>query len=397
MNLYIAFAALAALAPPAYAESTLRDAVERAWARQPAYQAQAARAEEFAAKRDAAQALFPESPSLSVGNRNDRLNRNDGQSEWEAGIALPLWLPGEQGRQTTIVGAERDQYDTTLAAAKLKVAGEVRDAYWQARLTENELVLARRKVDEAAALAADVERRVKAGDLARVDLNQAQAAERLARATLTEAEIKTFRATQGFSVMTGLNAFPGGEETLASQTPPLDEHPLLAPLQRAVATTQAKLDQASRSLRKNPELELGVRRERALFDEPYANSLEVRFRLPFASDARNKPRIAAANAEMIEAQAAYSLERRKIAAEIEAARRELEQARAVVNLSETRFTLAADTQRLLARAFALGELDLVSRLRAENERFDAELNFTRARIEGARAIARMNQALGVLP
>ncbi len=397
MKLFIAFAALAALAPPAYAAGTLRDAVERAWARQPAYQAQMARAEEFAAKRDAAQALFPEPPSLSVGNRNDRLNRNDGQREWEAGIALPLWLPGEQGRQTTIVSAERDQYDTTLAAAKLKVAGEVRDVYWQTRLAETELALARRKVNEAAALAADVERRVKAGDLARVDLNQAQAAERLARATLTEAEIKTFRATQGFNVLTGLNTLPGGEESVAAHSSPLDDHPLLAPLQRAVATTQARLNQASRSLRNNPELELGVRRERSQFDEPYANSLEVRFRLPFSTDARNKPRIAAANAEMIEAQAAYDLERRKVAAEIEAARRELEQARAVVNLSETRFTLAADTQRLLARAFALGELDLVSRLRAENERFEAELNFTRARIEGARAIARMNQALGVLP
>ena len=397
MKSFIAFAVLAALAPPAYAADTLRDAVERAWTRQPAYQAQPARAEEFAAKRDAAQALFPEPPSLSVGNRNDRLNRNDGQREWDAGIAFPLWLPGERGRQSAIVNAERNQYDTGLTAAKLKIAGDVRDAYWQARLAETELALARRKVEEAAALAADVERRVKAGDLARVDLNQAQAAERLARATLAEAEIKAFRASQGFSVLTGLSALPGGEEIVTAQASPLDDHPLLAPLQRAVATTQARLIQATQSQRNNPELELGVRRERGLFDEPYANSLEVRFRLPFATDARNKPRIAAANAEMIEAQAAYGLERRKITAEIEASRRELEQARAVMQLTETRFTLAADTQRLLGRAFALGELDLIARLRAENERFEAELQFTRAKLEAARAISRLNQALGVSP
>jgi len=397
MKSLIAFAALAALAPPVCADGTLRDAVERAWARQPAYQAQPARTEEFTAKRDAAQALFPEPPTLSVGNRNDRLNRNDGQSEWEADIALPLWLPGEQGRQAAIVSAERDQYDTALAAAKLKVAGEVRDSYWQARLTENELVLARRKVEEAAQLAADVERRVKAGDLARVDLNQAQAAERLARAALAEVEVKTFRARQGFNVLTGLRTLPSGDETLPVQPVALDDHPLLVPLQRAVATTQARLKQASQSLRNNPELELGMRRERNTYDDAYANSLGGRFRLPFATDARNRPRIAAANAEMIEAQSTYDLERRKIAAEIEAARRELEQARAVMGLTEARFTLAADTQRLLARAFALGELDLVSRLRAENERFESELNFTRAKLEATRGVARMNQAQGVLP
>ena len=51
------------LAPPVYADSTLRDAVERAWERQPTHKAQSARADEFAAKHDAAQALFPEPPA----------------------------------------------------------------------------------------------------------------------------------------------------------------------------------------------------------------------------------------------------------------------------------------------------------------------------------------------
>jgi cobalt-zinc-cadmium efflux system outer membrane protein len=169
------------------------------------------------------------------------------------------------------------------------------------------------------------------------------------------------------------------------------------PLQRAVATAQAKLGQATQNLRNNPELELGVRRERITFGDTYDNSIQLGFRLPFGTDARNRPRIAAANAELIEAHAAFGLERARLAAEIEAARRELEQTRAVVLFAETRFTLAADTQRLLAKAFALGELDLVSRLRAESERFESELNFTRAKLEAARAVARLNQALGVLP
>ncbi len=385
------------LSPPLLAAGTLRDAIERAWERQPAAQARPARGDEFIAKQEAARAAFPEPPSLRLGNRNDRLNRNDGAREWEAEIALPLWLPGERDRQSAVVNAERDQYDTGLTAAKLKIAGEVRDAYWQARLADNELALARRKVHEAGVLAADVERRVKAGDLARIDLNQAQAAERLARAALAEAEIKTFRATQGFNVLTGLSALPIGEERPPAQGAVPDEHPLLAPLQRAVATHQAKLNQATQNLRNNPELELGMRRERGTFDEAYANSLQLRLRLPFATDARNKPRIAGANAELIEAHTAYTLERAKVVAEIEIARRELEQSRTVSGLTEARFTLTADTQQLLAKAFALGEFDLVTRLRAENERFEAELQFTRAKLEAARAVSRLNQALGVLP
>ena len=385
------------LAPPVFADGTLRDAVELAWERQPAHKAQSARADEFAAKRSAAQALFPEPPSLFGTYRSDRLTGNEGQREVEGGIAFPLWLPGEQGRQDAVVSAERDQYNSALAAAKLKTAGEVRETYWQARLAANEWALARRKVEEATATAADVARRVKAGDLARVDLNQAQATEFLARAALAEAEVKAFRARQGFSLLTGMTLLPGGDETLPARDAPLDDNPLLVPLQRAVATAQAKLGQATQSLRNNPEVELGVRRERGIPGEPYANSIQLGFRFPFATDARNGPRIAAANAELIEAHVAFGLERARLAAEIEAARRELEQTRAVVQYSEARFTLAADTQRLLAKSFALGELELVSRLRAENERFESELNFTRATLEAARAVGRLNQALGVLP
>src|SRR5206468_12955702 len=131
--------------------------------------------------------------------------------------------------------------------------------------------------------------------------------------------------------------------------------------------------------------QVGVRRERTTAGGPYDNTIRLGVRLPFGTTARNAPRIAAGNAELIEAQAAFGLERARLAAEIEAARRELEQTRAIAQFAEARFTLATETQRLLAKAFTLGELDLVSRLRAESERFESELTFTRAKPEAARA------------
>jgi cobalt-zinc-cadmium efflux system outer membrane protein len=167
--------------------------------------------------------------------------------------------------------------------------------------------------------------------------------------------------------------------------------------ERAAMTARAKLGQATAATRDAPEIEIGMRRERGAFGEPYANSVIVGIKLPFATEARNQPRITAANAELIEAQAASQLERQKLAAEIDAAQVESEQAHAIEQLAAERFRLAADTQALLAKAFALGELDLPARLRAENERFDAELALTRSRIEVSRAISRYNQAVGVLP
>lgn len=375
---------------------TLGEAVEQAWRRQPAAQSREARVAEVEEKRAAVGALAPEPPSLSIGHRTDRLNRNLGKREWEAELDVPLWLPGESRRQLGVVEAEQAALDARFAAAKWKLAGEVRDAYWDTRLVELELALARRKVEEAALLAADVERRVKAGDLARVDLNQGRAAEQAARGSLAETQTRAFRAQQAFAVLTGLGQIAETAESEA-RAPALEAHPQLAGLQRGVALAQAKLIQVTQNRRGFPELTLGVTREQGDFAESFSTTLNMRIRIPFATESRNRPRIASASVELVEMQAEYAFERRRLEAEIERVRRELEQARSVERYAEARFRLAADTQRLHAKAFALGELDLPARLRSENERFDAELAHARARLEASRAVSRLNQAQGILP
>ena len=388
------FAGLASI--PARSQA-LHDAFEGAWSRQPAARATGAREDELAAKRDAATALFPEPPSLNLGYRTDQPNQNTGIREFEGVMSLPVWTPASRDGAQALAHAETEQFGSGLRAQRWRLAGEVREAYWQARLAANELVLARRKVEEAVALADDVERRLKAGDLARSDLNQARVVEQVARAVYAETGARAYRVAQAFSVLTGLKTLPDVVEPMAESHPELDAHPQLEAAGHAAATARAKLGQATSATRDPPEIEVGMRRERGAFGESYANSVIVGIKVPFGTDARNQPRITAANAELIEASAALLLEHQKLASDIDSATVELEQARKIENLSAERFRLAADTQGLFAKAFTLGELDLPARLRAENELFDAELALTRARIEVGRAISRLNQARGVLP
>jgi cobalt-zinc-cadmium efflux system outer membrane protein len=381
---------------PAHSQS-LRDALEGAWSRQPSARASGAREDELAAKRDAATTLLSEPPSVKLGYRTDQPNQNTGIREIEGVMSLPVWSLGTRDAAQALAQAETEQYDFSLRAQRWRLAGEVREAYWQARLAATELEVARRKVEESVALAADVERRLKAGDLARSDLNQARVVEQLARATSAETRARAYRSAQVFFVLTGLKTLPAVTETVAEPYPELDAHPQLEAAGRVSATARAKLGQATKATRDPPEIEVGMRRERNAFGESYANSVIVGIKLPFGTDARNQPRITAANAELIEASAALVLEHQKLAADIDNAMVELEQAREIETLAAERFRLAADTQALFAKAFALGELDLPARLRAENERFDAELALTRARVEAGRAISRLNQARGLLP
>jgi cobalt-zinc-cadmium efflux system outer membrane protein len=376
---------------------SLHDAVEAAWTRQPLAQAQPWRRDELAARHQAVQAWTPAPPSLTLRHRTDQLNGNAGVREVEAELALPLWLPGQRGRESAVLQAEQALQDDVLAGARWKLAGEVRESVWQVAIAEGELRVARQRLADAAALSADVERRFKAGDLARTDFNQAKGAEHAARSAVGEAEVRQAQAHQAWRTLTGLDAVPAGDEVALTVPPTLTDHPALKLLERSAAAAEVRQRQAAGDRRDNPELTLGYRRERAATADPYASSVTLGIRIPLASDARNQPRLAAAGADLIEANTAYQREQERLDGEIRSAQREWLQAQAAVQGAEARQRLAAETDQLLGKAFSLGEIDLATRLRVAADRSGADADLARARLEAARAAARLNQAFGVLP
>jgi len=390
-----------AVSPSIASAQGMRDALAAAWERHPTARALNARQEEFAARHEAADSVLAGAPSAGLSNRNDRLQRDTGQREWEASITLPLWLPGYQARTLALIEREHSAYAALVEQSRWKLAGEVREAWWQAMLAANERDVARARSESARLLAGDVERRVRAGDLPRMDGNQARSAEAAAEAALAEADSRAHRAARNFLALTGQPALPASD-SMIEQRHRADHdatitHPQLAPLERAINAARARLEIATKNVRDLPELTFGMRRERPLQDAAWESSAIVGVRIPLATDSRNRPKIAAANADLIEAEALLPYEKGRVDAEREAALRELERSDQSLARAETRRALATEMRREYARAFTHGNIDLPQRLRVEADAFDAELAAARARIEAARSISRYNQALGILP
>jgi outer membrane protein, heavy metal efflux system len=395
--LRIVFALLAAgCGFPAGAQS-LHDAVESAWARQPAARGVAPRNELFRARRDAAGAWLPAPPSIGFSHRTDQIDRDRGAREWESELTVPLWALGAKARAIEHVDAEHTRFDAQRALAKWRLAGEVRDSLWQAIVAGSERTIAERKAEEAKLLATDVVRRLRAGDVAPVDANQARAAAQLAESLLVEAKMRYARSLQQFRLLTGLTTLPAETETTPLDTPAIDVHPQLVAAAKAIEAARARLSQASTVTRDSPELAVGLRSERMMSGERFDNSVRVGIRIPFGTEGRNRPRIAEANAELIEATAELSLIRQQIESEIAAAQSALVAAQSIEVFATERLRLASENRDLYDRAFRLGNLDLPQRLRAENEHFDALLAKERARAEIGRAIARLNQSMGRMP
>jgi len=125
---------------------------------------------------------------VEVSGKTDRLNRNVGAREYEAGLAIPLWLPGERGRSQALAQAEGRAVESRTTAAQLRVAAAVREAWWNWQRARADAATAQGQLDNAQRIAADVGKRLKAGDLAQADQHQADGAVAAVQATVAQAQ-----------------------------------------------------------------------------------------------------------------------------------------------------------------------------------------------------------------
>lgn len=402
-------AAEAAVAPAAGSTQaaasplTLRQAFDAAWSRQPEALALQARRDAARAQQSAAKAWTPQPAALEVSNRTDRLGNNQGAREVDVGIAVPLWLPGERGRSAALADAEGAAIESRANAAQLRVAAAVRDAWWQWQRARIELATARAQLDSTRVIAADVARRVQAGDLARADQHQADGVVAGGEAAVAQAEAGLAAARQHVHALVGAAPALSG----AGDTPPepdpgaaateVEAHAALQELKDRAAVAQRSAALTASQTRANPELMLATTRDRGARGEASQQTITLGVRIPFGAGPRADARSANARAEAMEVQAQLALERERLSAEQEAARTRVAASRTQLVAVERRAQLARESRGFFDKSFRLGETDLPTRLRIEAEAAEAERQAARTRIELAAAISAWRQTLGLLP
>ena len=387
---------------------TLRQALDAAWQLSPSARAEGNRRSELAARDKAASSWISGAPAVGISHRTDRLNKNEGFREYEAEVEFPLWNPGVRAATQADVSAQRVGFEGQFNAAKLKLAGELRLAAASIATARVERDLNQRKLQDANVLVQDISRRVKVGENARVDALQAQVVMQQAQAALAQAEGLLNRTQSQWRGLTGLATAPALDEPLASATGSqaaaaptsqtiTSDHPALRQAQAQVGSTQAKLALVDADRRDPVSVGVGVGRERSVFAGPGETRLRIALRIPLGGDNRNAPKSAAARAELDAAQAELDALLRQVPADIAAATADLNAARTAQTAAAERNRLSTEVQTLIAKSWRLGDSDLPTRLRADNEQFEASLAVARATIDVQRAIANLNQANGILP
>lgn len=387
---------------------TLLTLLEAAWSRQPEAQSYTERLRAAESLRAASSAWTADSPAMLLQGKTDRPGSGAGSREVEVGVALPLWLPGQSQRATALSHAQILALQGSMKAQRLQLAGLVREGWWQTQRTQTELALAQTRVANAQQMARDVARRVKAGDLARADQHQAEGAVAQAESALAEAQGAYEASLHALRGLTGrqdllpenLAAVSEGDVSTplpTSDAPADDQHPLMAQALAQQSMASAQADLAASSRRASPELTVLTTRSRGQTGEPYQQSITVGLRVPFGAGARADARQAEALAAAQEAQAMTLQMRARLQAQAASALARLRGAQAQWQATHRQAQLAKESQNFFDKSFRLGETDLPTRLRIEQEAVQAQKALSRARIDVSAAWSAWWQAMGELP
>ena len=400
--LALAWGTLPALAAEPAPTLSLSQAFERAWARQPEAQALPERRASSQAQRDASRAWTPEPVAVEASVRSDRWHRREGAQELEVGVAVPLWLPGERERAQGLAEAQLQAVDARALLAQWQLARALRERWWALQRDREDLRAAQERLQASQALAADVARRVQAGDLSRADQHQAAAARAQAQAEQALAQAQAVASEHALRALLSLAPGEPLQPADAPEPEPAPDaaapaHPLLQALAAQAAAAQRAEVLAAAQSRPNPELTLLQGRDRSARGEPSAGSVTLGLRWPLGRSERHRATLSAAAAERTELEAQLARERERVDAERHSAAAALMAARAVLAAATERARLATETRAFFDKSFRLGETDLPTRLRVDQEAAHAQRELARARIDLNRAIAQQRQSLGLLP
>ena len=376
---------------------SMHQVLEQTIARYPDSRLLDAKRLEIEARAKHARGLLPFAPALGFRNQNDVITSGRGEREWEADVELPFWLPGQRVAREAIARDAQSGYTDMQDNLALQAAGLLRDAVWDIAMTAHQATLADNRYETAKALLNDVEKRNKAGDLAKTDVLLAQNELFQAETAKLRAEAEVKHAQFRYQMLTGLKTIPT-QVTETKSVKTLDEqHPSLRDAARKTLIADGERNLVRVERRENPSVFFNALSQRGAFDNQANQSLGFKIRIPLDSATRSAPLIANAEMNLARNQSEEVRLRYALETAFHEAEHNLEVTQAELEIVTRQQTNAQESLRLAKKAFALGESDLVNLLRVQALAYEAERALRQREIQLQWDTAHYNQAVGELP
>jgi len=336
--------------------------------------------------------------TVYAGYISDQALDDTNMVEYDLGVELPLWRWNERTAAKELGSAAGREFSAATAGLRHQVTGLLRNALWDIERAVVQVSVAEKNVVAAKELLRVVTRRHVVGDLPLTDTLLAQSALLERESVLIENEAMLVDAERAYRSLTGLDRRPASISEALNLREELDNtHPWLAMANAELARAEAELDLVTDGAKGAPVLVLGSRRERGAFSDYYVDSVGLQVKVPFGGDAHR----GAQTADNLRAVSVAKADRAQLMRQLELDLHEAHHTLAVVDaslaLARQQTELAARGVRMSELAFEQGEMTLFELLLQQQRAQDAQMEMARLEVEGQRAVAEINQALGEGP
>ncbi len=376
---------------------SLREVVARTVREEAGSLVVSARREEAAELKRNASRVLSGAPVVSASHVSDGLLTGEGYQQWDVGLELPLWWPGQRRGRRDGAQAASDVARQSARVHAWEVAGWVRASVAALALAEVRLELAESEWRAEQVLVGQLERAVALDEHPRSDLLLAQSASMARQLRFLEV-LEEFRDAEGaYFLLTGLSRWPANWGELHEGMDSFESHPLLLLARETTARARGELERLVGDRWGHPVLELGTQHERDRSGTGFNDRFVAGLRIPIGRRKDSQATIARARRELAEALRDQRRLERALRGRLKNAEHSLAIADERVSAAAGQAEMAAEYLRLSERGFALGEIDLGTLLRARSRSIAARQAHREALVLRQAAAGEMNQALGVVP
>lgn len=376
---------------------TLGEVLEKTFIRNPMQANLQSRDAVVSARKRVADAMLPAAPAVSLLHQNDIVGSGRGEREWQAALELPVWLPNQRNNRLKVADASQSSVSVSRDSLKLQVAGQLREALWDIAMNDELLALAANKLELANKLQLDVEKRHRAGEMARTEVMLAQQETLRAEKEKLRAEAEVMHARHRYYLLTGLREIPTNYQEKQSLLEDYSQSSIWLEAQSKVGLAETERELVQVESHGNMQVLLNMRSSKGAFDNVANDSVGVQVRIPLGTEVSAAPVKAAAEQVLGSALSEREALRLALEAAMHEAEHNLTVSRAELVIAGKQYEIAKESARLAEKSFKLGESDLVSLLRVQAQSFEAERAFATRKIQVQWDTARYNQAVGVLP
>ena len=381
-------------------ELSLAEAFNRALINHPTTRYAEGRARAADTYRDGADNWLAATPSVATRYNTDRVADDIGEREWELILNLPVMPVGERDARMASAAEQSHEAQTEAEHLKLRVAGDVRQLWWQWHRARHELESAQLALTSITRIRDQIARQVEVGASPRADLLlvETQVLDHDSRVLDARAEVD--HATRRWSALTGSTSVPSATPEVmveGEHEQLLIVHPTLRWLTARVNQTAAdEMLQASRWSSK-PVVGIGYRGERPSVGEHEIQSLGVFFEMPLDFGGYNRSAESLAIRAHADSELDLALQRRNLEVALHDAELAVEAERRASTVAKARLSAAEESARLVRLSFEVGDTSLLALLQAEEALADARAEYGLRHLQAAEAVSLFNQASGVLP